>query len=186
MVNKCILTIETVDEQTGEIKTQTFDLKDVIKLPTKKSTSSKSKIMEDKTPKLLVEENKYILTSAAIEGLKATPGSSKLDIQYQKIGDMVVPIIFRNTKSGNKLTLGGTVSVRGKKYEELVKYGTNFILVPHPKQPDTYVLTEDGVLPEGNYKSGFSEDKIPQPEDSVESLDELVDKVDDTDFDFTL
>ena len=211
-LNKAILNLEIVDEETGEITSKEVDVADLLatavaKKPVKRSSSSSSsKIEENDTPILRLDDNKYSLTSGAIEALGLEPGESKLVIRYQKIGTTMVPIIGTNDsfgiKAGNKLTLKGTVSYRGKNNEELSEYGSEFILVKHPSADNLYVLTADGNLPEGNYEMKKSSSKksspskpkkeVPQPEpEDVSDLEEMLDNVDNTEvssdsLDFTL
>jgi hypothetical protein len=107
MLTKCILTIEVADEATGEIKNQEFDVLDIIseKLATKSvkkssgSSSSRSKLIEDDTPKLILEDSKYSLTTGALKLLDVEPGSDdRLCIERQKIGTEEYPLI--STPSG--------------------------------------------------------------------------------------
>lgn len=211
-LNKAILNLEIVDEETGEITSKEVDVAELLataiaKKPAKRSSSSSSsKIEENDTPILRLDDNKYSLTSGAISALGLEPGESKLVIRYQKIGTTMVPIIGTNDsfgiKAGNKLTLKGTVSYRGKNNEELSEYGSEFILVKHPSADSLYVLTADGNLPEGNYEMKKSSSKksssntpkkeVPQPEpEDVSDLEEMLDNVDNTEvssdsLDFTL
>ena len=99
MLTKCVLTVEVADEATGEIKNQEFDVLDIIseKLaarPVKKSSSSKSKLVEDDTPKLILDDSKYFLTTGALKLLDVEPGSEdRLCIEGQKIGTEEYPLI---------------------------------------------------------------------------------------------
>lgn len=214
-INKLILNVESIDEETGEITTQELDVTTLIvgalgkKTTTVKKKSSSSKIEENDTPIVRLEENKYILTSGAIAALDAEPGETRLVIRFQKIGDFTIPVIGTNEtfgiKSGNKLTLSGSVSCRGKANEELADFGNEFILVKHPSAEGMFIMTQDGTIPEGDYtiskkkatKKEVEEEEPevvgpqPEPEEDYDTsdLDDLlgeVDAVEVTDDDFTL
>ena len=113
--------------------------------------STKKKVIEDKEPKLYLEENKYRLNSAAIE-LMGLDTDSKLNIRYEQGKGGDVPVIGTSVafgiSSGNKLTKSNTVACRGHNREELVKYGEEFTLVPHPSKPGLFILTSESVKPE--------------------------------------
>ena len=200
-VNSVIMTVESVDEETGEITVQQFDVSELMagkltkKPASKSSSSSKSKIEENDALLLRLDDNKYTLTSGALEALDAEPGETRLVIRFQKVGKITLPVIGTNEsfgiKSGNKLTLGGSVSCRGKANEELAEYGTEFILVPHPSADGIFIMTLDGKLPEGDLtvstkktstkktSAKKTEEEVPafaQPEpEEEEELDDLDD-----------
>lgn len=214
MLTKCILSVEVADEATGEIKNQEFDVLDLVaeKLATKSvkkssgSSSSRSKLIEDDTPKLILEDSKYSLTTGALKVLGVEPGSDdRLCIERQKIGTEEYPIIstpsgFGMAESkGNKITKSGTVRFSGSKHDELAEFGDTFILVPHPNSDKIFILTLDGKVPEGNAsleslkKSSKSKKKVekevkekeveqPEPED-VSDLEDLLADEDNKDFD---
>lgn len=202
-INNAIVNIEVVDEETGELTNKELDITDLIaeklsKVPTKKKSSS-SKIEENDDLILRLEDNKYILTSGALKALNVELGETRLVIQYQKIGKLVIPVIGTNDtfsiKSGNKVTLSGTVSCRGKANEELSEYGNEFILVEHPSVGGLYILTQDGNIPEGDYAVKTSKKltkkepvkEIPQPEEEIDEIDDLLkDNTNLTDDDYTL
>lgn len=200
-LNSAIVKVEMVDKETGEIVEKELDVTKLVasQLTKKPSRSSKAKIEENDTPIIRLEASKYTLTSGAITALDATPGESRLLIRYQKIGDIVVPLIAKNedfgVKSGNKLAQGGTVSCRGKANDELSEFGSEFILVPHPSAENVFVMTQDGTLPEGNYsteskkpaKKEEPKKEFAQPE-AEDELDTLLseDTVEISEDDFTL
>lgn len=214
-LQSAILKLELVDETTGEVTTKEINALEVlaatIATKPKRSSSSKVKLMEDPTPRLILEDSKYILTSGALEMLNVEPGGEdKLDIQYQKIGKLEYPLIgkpeaYGNEKGGNRITKSGTVRFSGNKHEQLIEFGTQFILVKHPNTDNLFILTQDGKVPEGSpvlesiksdkkaYKSvtKTTPDKVveqPEPEDEdIDNLGSLLE--DDKDFDssdFTL
>lgn len=187
-VRKVTITTEYLDESTGELFTDTREyLDDSIKTTKKKSSTSKSSSakIDDSNPDpiLTLEDNKYILNAAAIEALGVTPGESTIDIKNQKIGTKKVKVIGSSetfgTKAGNKLTLKGTVSFRGKSNEELSEFGNIFKLEPHPNVIGLFIL-------KGNNQSDDEEEVVPEEEDIIEDS-EIEDalEISEDDFDFT-
>lgn len=138
----------TVNTETGEM-TSTCVKRTVTKgtEPTSKTTK-KVKKEESSTPELILEDNKYCLNTAAVE-LMGLTSDDKLDIKYEKNGNVMVPVIGTDeafgTKGGNKLTKSNTVACRGSKNEELSKYGTVFSITPHATKDGLFVLTGDAA-----------------------------------------
>ena len=111
-VNSAIITVELVDEETGELTNQTLDIAELVseKLSTvKKKTIKTTKKVEDNdpTPRLVLMDNKYSLNNAAIELLGAEEGD-KIDIKYEVKNKKRKPVIGTadafGTKGVNKLT----------------------------------------------------------------------------------
>lgn len=175
-VNKAIVSVELVDESTGEITTQVMDMAELLadklaKKPAKKRSSSKAtEIEENEDPILRLLDNKYTLTTGAIKALGAVAGESKIVIREQKINKQMVPVIATNDtfgiKSGNKLTLKGTVSYRGKANEDLSVYGTTFTLKQHPNDDNIFILVGDNQPP-------VVEEAVPEEEDVPEETEDL-------------
>jgi hypothetical protein len=200
-VNSAILTVELVDESTGELTSKEYDVTALVaaKVGVKKTSTAKkantSKVVEEATPILRLEENKYALTSGAIEALGAVPGESHIDIKFQKINDKRVPVIGLDevfkTKGGNKLAKAGTVSYRGKNNESLSKYGSEFTLEAHPSVEGLFIL-KGNKNPEVETEEVEAEViAVPEVEDEENLLDDLTADVDATeinadDFDYTL
>ena len=169
---------EWLNEETGEILTDTRELKDdSIKKPsTRKSSSSKKKDSEvddtNPNPLLILEENKYILNKAAVEALGVEPGD-KVDIKQQKLNKKECLVIGAaetfGTQSGNKLTQKNAVSYRGKNNQNLAEHGNEFTFTPHPKIEGLFILT-------GNQEPEIKEDVVPEAED-IASEDELDDEM---------
>lgn len=137
---------QTIDTETGEI------IKVEIVEKSKPVKSSRKKIDEPSEPKLILEDNKYHLTSSAVELMEVQP-DDKIDIKYEQRGNSSVPIIGSDTAwgthSGNRLTKSLTVAMRGAKNEELAKHGSEFTLVPHPQKPGLFILNSpEGALEE--------------------------------------
>jgi hypothetical protein len=191
-VYKLTVTTEWLDEETGEIIKETRELKDdTIKKPRSSSSSSKSKIQENPNPILTLEDNKYILTTGAVELLGVEAGD-KIDIKFQKVGKQTIPVIGSDeafgTKGGNKLTKTNTVSCRGKANEELSAFGTEFTLEEHPNKSGLFILRGENtpnVSPEATKKQPEpeDEDEIKLDED-LENEEEDTLEISDDDFNF--
>lgn len=177
-----------VDTETGEMTTKCVSRKidkniEVVDAKPVKKTS-KAKKGESSEPTLTLEENKYCLNQAAADLMGVEP-DCKLDIKYEKRGKETVPVIGTDTafgtKQGNKLTKSLTVACRGSKNEELSKYGTEFILVPHETKDGIFVLqNEDAKLEQA------LDNTIEKPDGPEEEIDlpmdiDLQDLIDDKD-----
>jgi hypothetical protein len=174
---KMTIKSEWLNEETGEILTDTRELKDdSVKKPSTRKSSSKKKDSEvDDTnlnPLLILEENKYILNKAAVEALGVEPGD-KVDIKQQKLNKKECLVIGAaetfGTQSGNKLTQKNAVSYRGKNNQNLAEHGNEFTFTPHPKIDGLFILT-------GNREPEIKEDVVPEAED-IASEDELDDEM---------
>lgn len=160
-----------VDTSTGEfevINTETGETKSV-KVETKKKITKKKKD-SDPTPKITLEDNKYSLNSAAVELMGVEP-EDRLDIKMEKQGKFLIPIIGTNeafgTKSGNRLTKTFTVSCRGKANDELSKYGSVFVIEPHPEKDGLFIMKGDKDVPE----SPTADENVEIPEDENLPID---------------
>lgn len=178
-----------VDTETGEMTTKCISRKvdksnfEVVEDKPKRK-ASKSKKEESSEPTLTLQENKYCLNQAAADLMGIEP-DCKLDIKYEKRGKETIPVIGTDaafgTKQGNKLTKSLTVACRGSKNEELSKYGTEFILVPHETKDGIFVLrNEDTKLEQA------LDDTIEKPDGPEEEIDlpidiDLQDLIDDKD-----
>lgn len=168
---------EWLNEETGEVITDTRELKDdSVKKPSTRKSSSKKKDPEvddsNPDPLLILEENKYILNKAAVEALGVEPGD-KVDIKQQKLNKKECLVIGAaetfGTQSGNKLTQKNAVSYRGKNNQNLAEHGNEFTFTPHPKIDGLFILT-------GNREPEIKEDVVPEAED-IASEDELDDEM---------
>ena len=168
---------EWLNEETGEVITDTRELKDdSVKKPSTRKSSSKKKDSEvddsNPNPLLILEENKYILNKAAVEALGVEPGD-KVDIKQQKLNKKECLVIGAaetfGTQSGNKLTQKNAVSYRGKNNQNLAEHGNEFTFTPHPKIDGLFILT-------GNQEPEIKEDVVPEAED-IASEDELDDEM---------
>lgn len=168
---------EWLNEETGEILTDTRELKDdSVKKPSTRKSSSKKKDSEvddtNPNPLLILEENKYILNKAAVEALGVEPGD-KVDIKQQKLNKKECLVIGAaetfGTQSGNKLTQKNAVSYRGKNNQNLAEHGNEFTFTPHPKIDGLFILT-------GNREPEIKEDVVFEAED-IASEDELDDEM---------
>lgn len=177
----------SVDTETGEMTTKCISRKidkniEVVDAkPAKRA--SKAKKNESSEPTLTLEENKYCLNQAAADLMGVEP-DCKLDIKYEKRGKETVPVIGTDTafgtKQGNKLTKSLTVACRGSKNEELSKYGTEFILVPHETKDGIFVLQNEDAKLERALDDTL--EKPDEPEEEIELPDiDLQDLIDDKD-----
>ena len=178
-----------VDTETGEMTTKCISRKvdksnfEVVEDKPKRKTS-KFKKEESSEPTLTLEENKYCLNQAAADLMGVEP-DCKLDIKYEKRGKETIPVIGTEsafgTKQGNKLTKSLTVACRGSKNEELSKYGTEFILVPHETKDGIFLLQNEDVKLERALDDTI--DKGDEPEEEIDlPMDiDLQDLIDDKD-----
>lgn len=161
-----------VNEQTGEIK---FIGKEEITVDTsvKKQVSKVNKVEENSEPLIMLDSNKLILTTGAVD-LMQICSDCRVDIKYKKKNKVSVPVIGTDeafgTKGGNKLTKTNTISFRGASNEKLSEFGTTFKLEPSEDKGIFYMIG----------------DKIsdPIPEDSIDIESELdIDALDDINID---
>ena len=127
----------TYDTTTGEFSVVNTETGEVKSVTTKKTTTRKKK-EESSEPQLILEENKYILNTAAKDLLGVEEGD-KIDIKYKTLkGGGSFPVIASDevfgTKQGCKLSKNGSVSCRGSKNTELSNYGTVFSFEPYEKE----------------------------------------------------
>lgn len=189
-----------VDSSTGEI---TYIGKEEIKVDTKYKvesiltpTSVTTDTTESPIAKLILENNKYQLNEAAVALLNVVPGD-KIDIKYDKIDGNRVPIIGEDskfgTKGGNKLNKSNTVSFRGVKNKELLEYGTEFTIIPHPdsSKEGLFILDSGKKLEKVEDSNIGLEEPVDIPfdlstDDLVDDKDKNVEEVDSSIFDFNL
>lgn len=122
-------------------------------------------------PIVILEENKLVLNSKAVEVLGAE-WEDRISVIYQKYEDKLVPVIGKDEvfgcKSGNKLTKSKTVSCRGKANTKLAEHGTEFKLIP--LNNDTFIMdggvdipyVEDSKKKRVDPKIKVVEDDIPE------------------------
>lgn len=135
-----------VDTETGEMTTTCISRKidkSNFEVTEAKKRTTKAKKEESSEPILTLEDNKYVLTQAAVDLLGAE-ADSKLDIKYEKQGKEIRPVIALDdtwgTHQGNRLTKSNTVVCRGAKNQELAKYGVEFLLIPHNEKDGIFIL----------------------------------------------
>lgn len=157
-----------IDSETGEILETKLLNKKEEKLPNKTSSvSKKTKVDNGETPKAILESNKLCLNDAAVSLMGVSP-EDKIDVKYDKD----VPIIGIDEHKGNKLTKSNTISFRGKKNEELAKYGSSFIVKEHPNKEGLFILeSEDGGTVE-DVPSG--DENVSIPEDFNLDIEDLI------------
>lgn len=177
-----------VDTETGEMTSKCISRKidksnfEVVEDKPKRKTT-KSKKEESSEPTLTLEDNKYCLNQAAADLMGVEP-DCKLDIKYEKRGKETIPVIGTDTafgtKQGNKLTKSLTVACRGSKNEELSKYGTEFILVPHETKDGIFVLQNEDAKLERALDDTIEKPDSPEEEIELPDID-LQDLIDDKD-----
>ena len=189
-VLKVTVTTEYVDDTTGEIFKDVREYKDdSVKTSSKKTSTAKKSSStaydSDPEPKLILEENKYILNAAAIEALGVEVGDT-IDIKNQKVGNARVKVIGSSatfgTKAGNKLTKSNSVSYRGKSNEELAALGNVLTLTPHPNAEGLFILTGDEKP--NLIEAPENEDDLIQVKDM--NIDEDAVEITEDDFNFEL
>jgi len=175
---KVLFTYEQ-DDETGEVKV--IDRKVINDdLPKAKKTSSKAtkKADENPEPELILEDNKYVLNTAAVE-LLGVEADDRIDIKFEKKDKVRIPVIGCNTafgtQGGNRLTKSNTVSYRGKNHDLLEEYGTVFSFKETDKA-GIFELIGDQPLPvekeDDNVKIEDEEvEEIGRPEDLVGIVD---------------
>jgi len=175
---KVLFTYEQ-DDETGEVKV--IDRKVINDdLPKAKKTSSKAtkKADENPEPELILEDNKYVLNTAAVE-LLGVEADDRIDIKFEKKDKVRIPVIGCNTafgtQGGNRLTKSNTVSYRGKNHDLLGEYGTIFSFKETDKT-GIFELIGDQPLPvekeDDNIKIEDEEvEEIGRPEDLVGIVD---------------
>lgn len=166
----------SVNIDTGEILETKLINRSVDNSNFKQIKSSKQINVSDK-PTLSLEDNKYILSPAAVELMRLSE-DSRLDIRYEQNKDGDIPIIYEvlNGKGGNKITKSNTVSYRGDKNKELAKRGKEFNIVSHPQKQNVFMLISDSkpiqLVEDNNIKiEGDESEDIPFDLD----LEDLVD-----------
>lgn len=160
MITKITLTVD-INPETLECK--------IIKQETAKSStpSKKPELIEGSDPKVVLEDNKYVISEAAANLMGIQP-EDRVAIRYKKIDKVLFPVIGKqeafNIHSGNRVTKGLTVSCRGTGNEELAKYGTVFTVTPMKGSSDLFVLIGDTDAP----NQGDSEIDTTQEEEAPE------------------
>ena len=169
---KILLTLD-IDPETGETtcvdrEIINDDIKKSKSTTTKKTTKKKKD--DDPTPKITLEDNKYSLNSAAVELMGVEP-EDRLDIKMEKQGKLLIPIIGTNeafgSKAGNRLTKTFTVSCRGKANDELSKYGSVFVIEPHPEKDGLFIMKGDKDVSE----PPTADENVEIPEDENLPID---------------
>ena len=191
---KVLFTYEQ-DDETGEVKVLNREIinDDLPKAKKKTSAPKKSKADENPEPELILEDNKYVLNTAAVE-LLGVEADDRIDIKFEKKDKVRIPVIGCNTafgtQGGNRLTKSNTVSYRGKNHDTLEEYGTVFSFKETDKE-GIFELIGDKPLPEEkedeNIKIVDEEvEEIGRPEDLEGIIDGDATEVnaDDIDFNF--
>jgi hypothetical protein len=166
MITKITLTVD-VNPETLECK--------IIKQENAKSESTrKVEPLGGTEPKIVLEDNKYMLNEVAASLMGVSP-EDRLAIRYKKIDKVLFPVIGKqeafNIKSGNRVTKGLTVSCRGAGNEELAKYGSVFTVTPMKGSSDLFVLIGDTDAPnqEDSEIDTTQEEEAPEEDLTLEN-----------------
>ena len=172
-INSAKLTIEIVDDTTGEIITREATLGDFKEVTAKKKATSSKKPKDDGDPvaKVMLLDGKVQLNNSAIN-LTGYEPDMKIDIKFEKKGKKQIPVMMQ-ADSGNRLTKSYTISCRGSKHDNLLEYGDVFELEPYPEKDGYFYL-------KGN--KAIEDDIIEVPQEISEPEDDFTDE----DFDLDL
>lgn len=166
-INSAKLTIEIVDEVTSEIITREATLGDFKEVTAKKkTTSSKKPKDDDPIAKVMLLDGKVQLNNSAIN-LTGYEPDMKIDIKFEKKGKKQIPVMMREENSGNRLTKSYTISCRGSRHDDLLKYGDVFELEPYPEKDGYFYL-------KGN--KAIEDDIIEVPQEISEPEDDFSDE----------
>ena len=172
-INSAKLTIEIVDDTTGEIITREATLGDFKEVTAKKKATSSKKPKDDGDPvaKVMLFDGKIQLNNSAIN-LTGYEPDMKIDIKFEKKGKKQIPVMMQ-ADSGNRLTKSYTISCRGSKHDNLLEHGDVFELEPYPEKDGYFYL-------KGN--KAIEDDIIEVPQEISEPEDDFSDE----DFDLDL
>jgi len=172
-INSAKLTIEIVDDTTGEIITREATLGDFKEVTAKKKATSSKKPKDDGDPvaKVMLLDGKVQLNTAAIN-LTGYEPDMKINIEFDKKGKKQIPVMMQ-ADSGNRLTKSYTISCRGSKHDNLLEHGDIFELEPYPEKDGYFYL-------KGN--KAIEDDIIEVPQEISEPEDDFSDE----DFDLDL
>lgn len=172
-INSAKLTIEIVDDTTGEIITREATLGDFKEVTAKKKATSSKKPKDDGDPvaKVMLLDGKVQLNNSAIN-LTGYEPDMKIDIKFEKKGKKQIPVMMQ-ADSGNRLTKSYTISCRGSKHDNLLEHGDVFELEPYSDKDGYFYL-------KGN--KAIEDDIIEVPQEISEPEDDFSDE----DFDLDL
>ena len=172
-INSAKLTIEIVDNTTGEIITREATLGDFKEVTAKKKATSSKKPKDDGDPiaKVMLLDGKIQLNNSAIN-LTGYEPDMKIDIKFEKKGKKQIPVMMQ-ADSGNRLTKSYTISCRGSKHDNLLEHGDVFEIEPYPEKDGYFYL-------KGN--KAIEDDIIEVPQEISEPEDDFSDE----DFDLDL
>lgn len=170
---KQTLVTQFVDDTTGEIFEDSREFLDDSIKPKKKSSTKVKKIQDnDPVAKVMLLDGKVQLNNSAIN-LTGYEPDMKIDIKFEKKGKKQIPVMMREENSGNRLTKSYTISCRGSRHDDLLKYGDVFELEPYPEKDGYFYL-------KGN--KAIEDDIIEVPQEISEPEDDFSDE----DFDLDL
>lgn len=143
-----------------------------------KVTKSNSTITAStKSYDLVVEENKLVLTTEAINKLGAVAGD-RISINYWTVdNETTYPIIsksevFTDGANGNKVTQKGTISFKGQQRTSLLKFGSMFTF---SEFKDKKGVIKDNVFvltPVEDERETIKEDEFAEEKEAIENLND--------------
>lgn len=92
-----------------------------------KTKSTKKYKKEATTYDVTLCENKIIFSQETLNTIGAEEGD-RINIEYDKIDNKLIPIIYKDENKGNKLTKSNTIAFKGKQNEMLSQYGDHFTI----------------------------------------------------------
>lgn len=177
-INSVKLTIEYINQETGELFTREATLGDFKEKKSSSSTRTK-KIKDDGDPvaKITLLDNKIQFNKAAID-LTGFEPEMKIDVKFEKKGRIVTPVLCQDSKTGNRLTKTYTISFRGSRHDNLAEHGDIFELIPYPDKEGYFKLK--GNAPE-------KEDDIIDVPEEITDPEEISDiDIDENEFELEL
>ena len=142
-----------------------------VKVTKSNSTTPASTNGED----LVVEENKLVLTTEAVNKLGAVAGD-RISINYWTVDNQTTyPIIsksevFTDGANGNKLTAKGTISFKGQQRTSLLKFGSLFTFSEFKDKKgeirdNVFILT-----PVEDKRETIKDNEFAEEEEAIENL----------------
>ena len=174
-INSAKLTVEFIDQETGELFTREATLGDFKEVKKTTSTTRTRKLKDNgnPNPQLTLLEGKVQLNTAAVNLVGWEP-ETKIDIRFEKKGRKMTPIMLEDPSKGNRLTKTYTISCRGSKHDNLQDFGTVFDVVPYEGKDGWFKLI--GNAPEKEDDIVDIPEEIQDPDENLD-LEETLDNI---------
>ena len=143
---------------TVDINPETLECKILRQTATKPAVKKEvsDKIDQSPDPKIVLEDNKYILNNAAAQ-LTGVEAGDRVTVRYLPMNNIDYPVFGKqevfNIKSGNKVTKDLTVSCRGSGHDRLSVYGSIFDITPLEGREGVFLMTGNKDMPTTNIKT---------------------------------